>query len=420
MRTATLPLIAFALSAAPSLAGSLTTIPVPPGKPVYLSDVSDDGRTVIGSGSTSYFYWTRESGVVYIGGIAPGYQGAGGVGRVSADGTRFAGGSLNVNDKAEASTFALADGFWVASSGIGGSCDITSTSAYGMSANGQVVVGGGYATNCGSFRAFRWDAGSGAIVALPSWFGWSCRANAVSADGSTVVGWQADNSGQWRPCLWKFNGTSWVQTRPAAPGGSPTTLYGEAQAASADGQVAVGAATIGGIRQPFRWTQAGGTVGLGLAADPTIPGAATDCSADATRILCFFRAGPPPTSGEGYMWIEGRGYVALETLAQEAGVAVPPEVRLSLPLAMSADALTIVGTGRDTLQQVDVTFVLDLRPGGGGACSADLDLDGAVSGADLGLLLGAWATSGPGDLNGDGTVTGADLGILLGQWGPCP
>jgi hypothetical protein len=136
--------------------------------------------------------------------------------------------------------------------------------------------------------------------------------------------------------------------------------------------------------------------------------------------LCYFRAGPPPTSGEGYMWIEGRGYVALETLAQEAGVAVPPEVRLSLPLAMSADALTIVGTGRDTLQQVDVTFVLDLRPGGGGACSADLDLDGAVSGADLGLLLGAWATSGPGDLNGDGTVTGADLGILLGQWGPCP
>ena len=420
MRATTLPLIAFALSASPCLAGSLTTIPVPPGKPVYLSDVSDDGRTVIGSGSASYFYWTRESGVVYIGGIAPGYQGAGGVGRVSADGTRFAGGSLNVNDKAEASTFALADGFWVASSGIGGSCDITSTSAYGMSANGQVVVGGGYATNCGSFRAFRWDAGSGAIVALPSWFGWSCRANAVSADGATVVGRQADKSGQWRPCLWKFNGTSWVQTRPAAPGGSPTTLYGEAQAASADGQVVVGAATIGGIRQPFRWTQAGGTVGLGLAADPTIPGAATDCSADATRILCFFRAGPPPTSGEGYMWIEGRGYVALETLAQEAGVAVPPEVRLSLPLAMSADALTIVGTGRDTLQQVDVTFVLDLRPGGGGACSADLDLDGAVSGADLGLLLGAWATSGPGDLNGDGTVTGADLGILLGQWGPCP
>jgi len=25
-----------------------------------------------------------------------------------------------------------------------------------------------------------------------------------------------------------------------------------------------------------------------------------------------------------------------------------------------------------------------------------------------------------GDLNGDGVVNGADLGILLGSWGPCP
>ena len=26
----------------------------------------------------------------------------------------------------------------------------------------------------------------------------------------------------------------------------------------------------------------------------------------------------------------------------------------------------------------------------------------------------------PGDLNGDGIVSGADVGILLVQWGPCP
>jgi hypothetical protein len=40
-----------------------------------------------------------------------------------------------------------------------------------------------------------------------------------------------------------------------------------------------------------------------------------------------------------------------------------------------------------------------------------------VNGADLGLLLGAWGSTGPGDLNGDGTVNGADLGLLLGAWG---
>ena len=53
---------------------------------------------------------------------------------------------------------------------------------------------------------------------------------------------------------------------------------------------------------------------------------------------------------------------------------------------------------------------------------ADITLDGAVTGADLGVLLGEWGpctTTNWGcrsDLNQDGTVGGADLGLLLGQW----
>jgi len=55
------------------------------------------------------------------------------------------------------------------------------------------------------------------------------------------------------------------------------------------------------------------------------------------------------------------------------------------------------------------------------ACPADLNNDGQVNGADLGLLLGAWGVcSGcAADLNADGQVNGADLGLLLGAWGPC-
>lgn len=55
---------------------------------------------------------------------------------------------------------------------------------------------------------------------------------------------------------------------------------------------------------------------------------------------------------------------------------------------------------------------------GVGACSSDLNGDGNVDGADLGLLLGAW-DSDPGgcpDFNCDGAVDGADLGLLLGDW----
>jgi subtilisin family serine protease len=53
---------------------------------------------------------------------------------------------------------------------------------------------------------------------------------------------------------------------------------------------------------------------------------------------------------------------------------------------------------------------------------ADLNMDGAVNGADLGIMLGEWGRTGNigevwGDLNGDGVVNGGDLGRLLGQWG---
>jgi hypothetical protein len=54
------------------------------------------------------------------------------------------------------------------------------------------------------------------------------------------------------------------------------------------------------------------------------------------------------------------------------------------------------------------------------ACQGDLNGDGLVDGADLGILLGSWGDlGGPADLNGDGLVDGSDLGLLLGAWGSC-
>jgi hypothetical protein len=52
-------------------------------------------------------------------------------------------------------------------------------------------------------------------------------------------------------------------------------------------------------------------------------------------------------------------------------------------------------------------------------CFTDLDGNGAVDGADLGALLGAWGSGGTADINCDGMVNGADPGILLGLWGAC-
>ena len=48
----------------------------------------------------------------------------------------------------------------------------------------------------------------------------------------------------------------------------------------------------------------------------------------------------------------------------------------------------------------------------------DLDDDGVVDGADLGLLLAVWGGADPdADLDGSGTVDGGDLGLMLANWG---
>jgi hypothetical protein len=51
----------------------------------------------------------------------------------------------------------------------------------------------------------------------------------------------------------------------------------------------------------------------------------------------------------------------------------------------------------------------------------DLNGDGLIDGADLGIMLADWGTvplgGCPSDLNGDGQVDGADLGIVLSVWG---
>ena len=55
-------------------------------------------------------------------------------------------------------------------------------------------------------------------------------------------------------------------------------------------------------------------------------------------------------------------------------------------------------------------------------CPPDLNLDGTVNGADLGLLLSNWGPCTGSciyDQNADGMINGADLGLLLSSWGPC-
>ena len=63
----------------------------------------------------------------------------------------------------------------------------------------------------------------------------------------------------------------------------------------------------------------------------------------------------------------------------------------------------------------DDVLTIDINP-----CLADLNQDGIVDGADMGIFLTAWGTDDPlADFNGDGLVDGEDFGQLLVDWGSC-
>lgn len=109
------------------------------------------------------------------------------------------------------------------------------------------------------------------------------------------------------------------------------------------------------------------------------------------------------------------------TTDEKVTVDLPPfeNLPLDLPTVLPPGGTASVlfsGALSSFALSVDASTLL-IAEGSLGCVAADLNCDGTVDGADLGALLAAWGTPGPGDLNNDGVVDGADLGELLSQWG---
>ncbi|MEY4534283.1 MAG: hypothetical protein RLZZ246_601, partial [Planctomycetota bacterium] len=66
------------------------------------------------------------------------------------------------------------------------------------------------------------------------------------------------------------------------------------------------------------------------------------------------------------------------------------------------------------MQSAELDGFSDVAPEG---TPGDLDGNGLVDGADLGIMLSAFGTAGgAADLDDDGVVDGGDLGALLAAW----
>lgn len=153
----------------------------------------------------------------------------------------------------------------------------TNSAAYGVSANGLVVVGA--SSSASGTTAFVWTSGSG-LTALPTLAGGTnASAYAVSANGAVIVG-GSDSAAGPQACLWSNGLASGLGDL------SGGIFQSEARDISDDGTVIVGYATSASGREAFRWT--GGTMtGLGDLAGGTYQSEAHAVTPDGTRVTGY-------------------------------------------------------------------------------------------------------------------------------------
>ncbi len=216
------------------------------------------------------------------------------------------------------------------------------STAYGVSTDGAVVVGTGYPTNDNSApgsEAFRWTSGGGMIGLgfLPGGGNLGSATGSeglgVSADGTDIVGYSTSASGS-QAFRWT-SGTGMVGLGYLSAASSVSVAFG----ASGDGSVVVGYGFSASGQEAFRWTSGGGMVGLGDLPGGIFSSVAFAVSADASVVV---GSSNTASGSEPFRWTSGGGMVGIGDLPGRiyGGAA-----------AVSADGSVVVGSSNSASGQ---------------------------------------------------------------------
>jgi uncharacterized membrane protein len=317
-----------------------------------ISGVNANGSAAAGYSNSENFMWIEGSGVQNIGGLPPA-NGTGGDVEMSNDGTKIVGPFLNPASSAkEMSIYDVPSQTWTPLGGIGGQNGDQISSAWGISGDGNTVVGLGWLPTGGA-HAISWTQNTGVVDLGSTVTGRSSRADAVSEDGSVIVGWQDSETGFRQAAVW----TNGVQQLIYFPTGERALA---AAAISGDRVWVGGEGSSTNSFQAYRWSEATGLENLGPPLQAGWRGATTGISGDGSVIVGFYRPQGPALFGSGFIWTEALGVTDLNTYANSLGIDTQGII-MSLPLNISADGTTIVGAGRDSNNQ-RVGFILKLEP----------------------------------------------------------
>ncbi|GAA3931113.1 hypothetical protein [Litoribacillus peritrichatus] len=297
--------------------------------------VSDDGSTVVGmsatnEGTISAFRWKNGQAIDLgaLPSVGPNSSGQG----ISGDGEVLVGRGRTVNEEG---TPINAGWMWAENSGmldLGRPATFASDASY----DGNVIVGKASSDNS---DAFRWTPGTGVqlLPVLRSVEPNSTNAaNAVSGDGSVIVG----KSGSYA-VRWTLENDTF----------SLGDFKGEAFDVTSDGSVIVGSGSFNGsdeafLNEAFRWTEQTGAVALGLLPGHSGYSRAKAISADGS-VIVGTSADSQLNEIKAFIWDAENGMRDLQQVLETDFNLDLGGLTLTSANGVSADGKIIVGRAVD-------------------------------------------------------------------------
>jgi hypothetical protein len=202
-----------------------------------IEELSGDGQVAVGFSDYGVIRWTF-AGPEVIGNYALAPSSG-----ISRDGRNIVSSILDA-DGHEVAAMWQGGQSWLSMGSLPGStaCDAYLSSAWGVANNGTTV---GLAWHdCTYVTGFRWTSAGGMVSLGSTGEGQGSRADKISADATTIVGWDASSWGGWRGTIWRNGQASIVHQTPAlCCDGDPsctTDVVGEANAVNPDGSIVIG------------------------------------------------------------------------------------------------------------------------------------------------------------------------------------
>lgn len=336
-----------------------------PGAPVLyqlgygagVTGITGDGNTAVGNYGLGgpAFRWTRESGVVSMDVPTDGVFTS-----ISRNGKYISTNVFDVDAFASLGTYRWeATKGWTRVTPIG-SCGSDTTYNYGVSNSGAVYGLAYVGDDCRNYRSFRWTPSTGTLLlpsatTKPDGTPANGRPNQISADGSTIAGWEEDEFGSRVGVVWRNGVPSVIRTETGEP-------VSEAYTTSSNGQVIGGGLFVGqepagkGWRRRVSSSELEFIDPLSEDASPINPYA---MSRDGS-VMAGFSGNPFFSFNPGpFLWTKELGTANLNDFLKSQGTSAEQWYSLWTPLVMSDDGTVIGGWGLGT--QYFAGWILEIK-----------------------------------------------------------